>query len=116
MFKYIVGQYKSIKTEYMNRTPKGKWHFVLNMAIFALNISGSDVISTNFKLGWYSYISGVVLVDCVLSFIYTLWYYADDPLKGLLFIATFGVFVPVFKKRDSSIYISNLNYVSFYSL
>lgn len=99
---YVIAKYKSIKSEYMHRTPKGKWLFVLNMAIFALKIAGFDILTIDFKLTWISYIPGVVLVDCVLSFIYTIWYYANEPLKGMLFIATFGIIVPVLKKSHFS--------------
>lgn len=96
MFNYCANKYQSIKSEYMNRTPKGKWLFILNMAIITHRITGVHVLDLNFKLQWYSYLSLVGAIDCVSSFIYTIWYYSDQPLKGLVFFAMSGIFIPVF--------------------
>lgn len=95
MLKYLVEKYRSIKSEYMNRSPKGKWRFVLNSAIFFQRLIAVEQCDVNFEVWWYTYASGVAFLDLVFSFVYTLWYYADQPLKGLLSISLIGIIVPV---------------------
>lgn len=95
MLKYITEKLKSVKSEYMNRSPRGKWSFILNMGIFVQKLTAVEMIDRNFKVWWYTYASGVVFIDIFCSFIYTLWYYADTPIKGLLFIALIGIIIPV---------------------
>lgn len=95
MLKYLFEKYKSMKIEYLNRSPRGKWLFVLNMSIFALNAIGCASFVAGFKVSWYTLSTLVLFIDLFLSFLYTLWYYADQPLKGILSISMFGIFIPV---------------------
>lgn len=79
----------------MNRSPKGKWRFILNLAIFIQRLTGVAIVDKNFEVWWYTYASGVAFVDIFISFLYTLWYYSDQPLKAYLFISLIGVIIPV---------------------
>lgn len=90
-----MAKYKAIKTEYLERSPKGKWQFVLNIAIYAQKVIGFGILDAKFKVQWHSFSSGVAFVDCFISFIYTMWYFSDTPLNGLLFISLFGIAIPV---------------------
>lgn len=103
-------KYKSMKSDYMIRSPKRKWLFVLKMGIVAQKSIGIAILDPNFEVWWYTYASGIAFLDVILSFLYTLWYYADRPLKGLLFTALFGVVIPV-RNQNSNYYhrISNSN-------
>lgn len=95
MWKYFPSKYESIKTEYLFRTPKGKWLFVLNMGMFFLKMIGIPILDLEFEVWWYSYISGIAFVDSMISFFFTIWYYADTPLKGILYVAILGIVIPV---------------------
>lgn len=95
MLTYLFEKYNSLKSEYMNRSPKGKWRFVLNMAIFAQSLYGVAVVDRDFKLWWYSYLSGVTFLEVACSIVYTCWYYIEEPIKGALLISMIGVLVPV---------------------
>lgn len=91
MFNY----YNSIKTDYLFRSPKGKWLFIVNLGIFIQNAIGFSVLDPKFEVWWFSYAAGVVFLDIICSFFYTLWFYWETPLKGLLFIALLGIVIPV---------------------
>lgn len=95
MLKYFIEKLKSIKTEYMERSPQGKWQFVLNLAVFFQKLIGVEILDTNFKVWWFTYVGCLGLIDVVSSFSYTLWYYANTPFKGFLFLSLIGVFIPV---------------------
>lgn len=84
-----------MKSEYVSRSPHGKWQFVLNIAIFTQRLTAVAVCDVNFEVWWYTYASGVGFLDYFLSFFYTLWYYAEQPLKGILSISLIGILVPV---------------------
>lgn len=88
-------KYQAMKSDYMKRSPKEKWRFVLKMGILVQKSIGIGIMDTDFKVWWYTFASGVIFIDVFLSFFYTLWFHADNPLKGLLFTALFGVTIPV---------------------
>lgn len=101
----LLNIYRSIKTEYLNRSPRGKWHFVRKMGSNCLCLLGVPLMQTSsitsihpsFKPYWYSY-SGVMVVICItFSHIYTWWFYyhSDDPLKAFLIVPLYGTIVPV---------------------
>lgn len=93
----IIEKLSSIRSEYLNRSPKGKWLYVRNIGIHVLRTTGVPVLDPNFKIYWYSYAAGVVIIDVTLSFIYTIWYFMSrDPIKGMLNVPLyFGVLIPV---------------------
>lgn len=95
MFRKLIEKIKSMKVEYLNRSPRGKLLFVRNVGIFVLTLCGLAVLDPKFKVNWYSYAPAVVSTDLLLSFIYTLWYYSEEPLKGILFTPLFGILIPV---------------------
>lgn len=95
MLKYFFERYNSLKSEYMNRSPRGKWLFVMHLGTMFQKIIGISIMDPNFKVWWFTYTSGVALLDVVLSSIYTIWYYSDNPFKGFLFLSMLGIVVPV---------------------
>lgn len=95
MFKVLKEKYKSLKSEYFNRSPRGKWHFVRNLGIFVLSFSGLAILDPNFKVWWYSYVAAFVTIDVSASFAYTLYYFADTPIQALLFTPLLSILVPV---------------------
>lgn len=96
MFKYLVDKYKSMKGEYMSRSPKEKWKFVLNWAIFFQKITGVAVLDKNYEVYWYTYGLCAAFLDINISLAYSIWYYhSDSPLKGFLFMSQLGVCIPV---------------------
>lgn len=99
MFKTIADKIRSKKTEYMNRSPRGKWCFVRDAGIMILRYTGVPVLDPNFEVYWWSYAAGAVIADVTISFIYSIWYYIyieEDPLKGALNVPLyFGILVPV---------------------
>lgn len=95
MLQKLIELYKSMKTDYLNRSPKGKWLFVRNVGIFVLTLTGVPFLDPNFKIWWYSYAAGVAAADIALSCCYTVWYYADTPIKAILFTPILGIVVPV---------------------
>lgn len=97
MFESLFEKLRSIKTNYLRRSPKEKWLFVRDAGILVLRTTGVPVLDPNFKVYWYSYAAGFVILDVTISFIYSVWYYKDrDPIRGMLNIPLyFGVLVPV---------------------
>lgn len=95
MWKKFINLYESIKRDYLNRSPRGKWIFVRNAGIFVLTLLGVPFLNPSFKVWWYSSAAGIVSIDVLLSFCYTLWYYADTPIKALLFTPLLGILIPV---------------------
>lgn len=88
---------KSVRSEYLSRSPKGKWQFVRDIGILVLKTTGVPVLDPKFEVYWYSYAAGLVIFDVTLSFIHSVWYFMGrDPIKGVLNIPLyFGVLVPV---------------------
>lgn len=95
MLKKLTQLYNSLKSEYLKRSPKKKWIFVRNVGIFVLTLTGVPFLDPNFKVWWYSYAGGFIGIDVFLSFLYTVWYYADTPSKAYLFTAQLGIMIPV---------------------
>lgn len=98
MWKYFLSnckKYQKLKTKYLLLSPKDKWIFIRDIGIFFLKYSGTAFLDPNFKIWWYSYIGTISFFDFYLSFLYTLWYYVDMPVKGLFPISLIGIIVPV---------------------
>lgn len=95
MLKYFFKKYKSLKSAYLRRSPKEKWIFIRNIGIFFFKFTGAAFLDPKFKIWWYSYFGYIFVVDFSLTFLYTLWYYVDTPVKGLLPISLLGIIVPV---------------------
>lgn len=94
-----IEKLKSVKAEYLSRSPKGKWEFVRNIGIYVLQVTGVPVLDPNFKVYWWSYAITGVILDVTISFAYSVWYYnfkVIDPIKGLFNIPLyFGILIPV---------------------
>lgn len=97
LINYPIKQFKKIKAEYLNSSPKEKWNLARNFANLFLRLAGIAVLDREFKVWWYSYVCTVLISNFALSILYTLWYYADSPtpLKGFLFIPMLGVVTSV---------------------
>lgn len=91
----MIAKYKSVKADYLNRSPKGKWLLVRNFGIFVQTLIGVPVLDPDFKVNWYSFIGIVGVIDSFASFLYTLWYYFETPIRGFLYTPYFGVIIPV---------------------
>lgn len=88
--------FQSVKKSFSNRTPREKWCFVRDIAIFMLLFTGVPFFDRNFKLSWLCFIPAIVTVDYVLCFGYTVWYYIGrDSIKAILMIPTLAIFIPV---------------------
>lgn len=97
MKKYISEKYRSLKSEYLNRTPLKKWDFVRKIGAFVLILLGIPTLSPKFVIRWYIYGGLVGIVDFFASTLYTTFYFAgsDEPLKAILALALFGTVIPV---------------------
>lgn len=95
MWKRLKENYREKRAEYMRRSPRGKWEYTRNIGIFFLTLSGVSVLDPNYKVIWYSYVPGFVCMDILISFFYTIWYFIDTPITGILVTPTFGVVIPV---------------------
>lgn len=95
--KMFLGIYKSIKNEYLSRSPRGKWLFVRNIGIFALKLMGNPILDPNYRVYWYSFAGILVVSNIFLSHLYTWWYYSDSetPIKGFLITPLYGTIIPV---------------------
>lgn len=100
MLQTLINKYKSAEDEYLIRSPKEKWLFVRNIGIFIFALAGVPVFDPKFKIYFYSYSAGIVIVDVIISFFYTLWYYLNTPtpINGLLVLPIFSIVIPVKKK------------------
>lgn len=81
MFK-LLEKYRSIKADYLSRSPRGKWEFVRNIGIFVLKLTGVPVLDPNYELYWYSFAPMLCGINIFLSFCYTIWYYKETPITG----------------------------------
>lgn len=97
MWDYFRKKYNGIKRNFLNRSPKEKWLFVRSVAISILKLTGADALSPDFEIWWYSYFPGFSSAVAFISFGYTVWYYSDNLLKGILFLPMFAIVVPVKK-------------------
>lgn len=91
----FLKKYREIKEDYLKRSPRGKWLFVRSIGILFLKIGGVDILNPNFKVWWYSFVPAFIFIDLFASFAYTLWFYKDDPIRGVLSVPIFGVIIPV---------------------
>lgn len=94
---YFIKKYTKIKSDYLNRNPKGKWDFIRKIGNGVLRMIGVAIIDPEFSESWYSYVGGVVLFNMALSSLYTLWYayHNETLLQGILFMAMFGINISV---------------------
>lgn len=99
MFRFVREKIEFIKKWYSNLSPKKKWALVRDLGTMFLRLSGVPILDPNFKVYWWSYAAGIVIIDVSISFAYTIWYYlwvVHDPVKGLLNTPLyFGILVPV---------------------
>lgn len=95
MLLKLIEKYKSVKADYLNRSPRGKWLFIRNIGISVLTLTGVPVLDPHFEVYWYSFAAGIAAINILLSFLYTLWYYSETPLKRILFTPLLGTFIPV---------------------
>lgn len=98
MIKRLIKKYKSLKCDYLNRTSRGKWDFVLNIGQFVLTLHGVPFLDLSFKIKWYSFGSLAAAIDFLGSSLYTIWYFADTPIKSILITSMFGTVIPVNNK------------------
>lgn len=97
MFKKIIEKYKRTKEDFVSRSPRGKWEFVRNIGIFILTLTGVPILDPSYEVIWYSYAPGLTCLDIFISFFYTIWYFIETPLTGILVTPLFGVVIPVIK-------------------
>lgn len=97
MFGAFVEKYQSLKRNYLNRSPRQKWKFVQTLGIYILKPSGVTFLDPNFKLYWNTYIPILLCIEMVVSYLYTVWYYIDTPVKAILIWSEIGLLVPVNK-------------------
>lgn len=95
MMNRIIEKYKTLKREYLARTPREKWKFVRNVGRFLLIVVGVPVLNAKFYLDWYSFVPLAAIIDFFASTLYTFWHLADEPIKALLPISCFGIVIPV---------------------
>lgn len=86
---------KSIKENYLNRSSKGKWLFIRNIGIVILKMTGVPILDPHYKVNWWSYGCAVGGINYSISLLYTLWYYADQPMRALQPFVLLGVLIPV---------------------
>lgn len=107
MFKSLIEKYKTVKKDFLSRSPRGKWEFSRNIGIFVLTLTGVPVLDPNYKVSWYSYAPLLTCLDIFISFFYTIWYFIETPLTGILVTPLFGVVVPVIKLKSILFLIKN---------
>lgn len=98
--------------DYMNRSPKEKWKFVRDVGQMFLRFIGVPFLHPTFQVRWYSYVPAVVLMDILLSFFYTVWFYFGcETIKGFLIVSLLGILTSVSFigfEEFFSIYLSEL--------
>lgn len=111
---FLAKKYNSIKSNYLNKSPKEKWALIRNAGIAFLRSTGVPVLDPNFKVYWWSYAAAVVIIDVTISFAYTFWYYAfveQDTIKGLLNTPLyFGILLPV----TIFVFAPDINFLHFF--
>lgn len=95
MIKRFIKKFKRVKADYLSRSPRGKWEFVRNIGIFVLTLTGVPVLDPKYEVFWYSYAPGLTCLDIFISFFYTVWYFIETPLTGILVLPLYGVVIPV---------------------
>lgn len=95
IIRWFIKTCKSIKENYLKKSPKQKWLFIRDIGISILSLSGVPILDPNHKTYWYSYAVCGLTVDYTFSFFYTIWYYFDQPMKSLQSLPLLGVLIPV---------------------
>lgn len=99
MFNFLKS-YSAAKSDFLSRSPKGKWLFVRDVAISLLRLTGAAALDPTFEVYWYSYFPGVTAIIGFISFLYTIWYYSSIyPLKGYLFLPLYAIVIPVSSEK-----------------
>lgn len=106
--KMLINWYKSFKNDYLNRDPRGKWEFVRSLGQYFLTLTGIPIIDRNFKTNWFSYALFVAIADVAFSFLYTVWYFHNTPIKSILTLSLSGIMIPVIEEHffPNGIFIS----------
>lgn len=97
IWKHINGKYKTFKTGYFDRSPRGKWLLIRDAGSFFLKWCGAQILDPNYKVWWLSYAPTIVTIDLLVSSIYSFWYFMkSDLMKSFLSIPIFfGILIPV---------------------
>lgn len=95
IIKKLIDKYKKHKEYFSDLSPKGKWLYCRNIGILILKLSGLPVLDPDWSPNWYSFVPGFLCSNIFISFFYTIWYYIDKPITGILATPMFGVVIPV---------------------
>lgn len=104
----LLQKYRAFKEDFVKRSPRGKWSFVHQIGIHILEMCGVAVIDKKFKITWYSFACGVVVLDVIVSFIYTFWYYSGG-IEAFLVIPEIGIVFSVSSTNQIYRFIFLLN-------
>lgn len=96
MLNKLKKRIDSFKSEYMERSPRGKWRFVRDIGNSILSLAGIPFLNPHFENYWYSYSGAVLSAVFFISFGYSYWFYMDrDRMQIALITPLFGLMILV---------------------
>lgn len=90
VFASFVGDYTK-----HNKTPYEKWIFVRDFVTFNYRLACCPITDPNFKIHWYTWLSGAIFANDIFVLIYTLIIFRTDYYRCVESIYTFGVVAAV---------------------
>lgn len=92
---WLLFSFKTIKQNYMRKSPYEKWYFIRNIHATLVKLVGVDVMNDNFKVNIRTLIPIYVEVNYLCLLTYTLIYYRNEPFKALIATPSMGILIPV---------------------
>lgn len=94
-FKKIRDAYRSSVEIFLKKRPYEKWLNVAKIVIFSGRLIGVPIMDKKYKVYWYSWLTVFIAMSYFAAVFYTMWYYADEPLKALQSTVIAGIIIPV---------------------
>lgn len=103
--KLIFLRIKNLKQNYLAKSPFKKWSFVCGINKSVARIIGCDFWEDDYEVTLRSLIPGTIILDYIISLMYTFYYFRNDPVRCLMATASMGIVLPASYMITLSLYI-----------
>lgn len=92
--EYLFNRFKSIKLNYLAKSPLEKWHFVRQINYYLFKIIGVDFMEKKYKVNILTLIPILLVLNYYVLLIYTWYYYRHNMYRALISSPALGTFIP----------------------
>lgn len=92
--KFILFRFKHLEQNYLASCPFEKWNFVRGIHMSAARIIVCDFVEDDYKLTLRSWLP-TPLADYIILLMNTLYFFRNDPVRGLMATPAIGIVFPV---------------------